>query len=237
MKVLFVYPHPDDESFGPAPVMHKMVREGHEVHLLTLTRGGATKERHKYNYSVKKMGSVRYKEVKNVAEVLGLTGVNILDLPDSKLKEMNPLEIENVVREEILKIEPYVVVTYPVHGVSGFQDHLVTHAVVKRVFEEMKQKKWFLRRLAFTTVDAKSVKLIKSIKLNHSTEDEIDCVVSVEQRDIDAGLQALDCYKTYQDVINRVGIKNVVTKPYSFEFYQENFNTPVSDLFAELPSE
>jgi LmbE family N-acetylglucosaminyl deacetylase len=48
MKVLYVFAHPDDESFGPARAMFKQRREGHEVHLLTLTRGGATKQRHKY---------------------------------------------------------------------------------------------------------------------------------------------------------------------------------------------
>ena len=49
MTILYVYPHPDDESFGPAGVMHKQRRDGHAVHLLTLTRGGATKQRFKYN--------------------------------------------------------------------------------------------------------------------------------------------------------------------------------------------
>ncbi len=31
MKILYIYPHPDDESFGPAHVMHKQIRDGHEV--------------------------------------------------------------------------------------------------------------------------------------------------------------------------------------------------------------
>ena len=48
MRILYIYPHPDDESFGPAGVMAKQRREGHEVHLLTLTRGGATRQRHRY---------------------------------------------------------------------------------------------------------------------------------------------------------------------------------------------
>ena len=58
MKILYIFPHPDDESFGPANAMSKQRRQGHEVHLLTLTKGGATRQRHKYGYSVEEMGEL-----------------------------------------------------------------------------------------------------------------------------------------------------------------------------------
>ena len=48
MRILYVYPHPDDESFGPARAMAAQRRQGHEVYLLTLTRGEATKVRHTF---------------------------------------------------------------------------------------------------------------------------------------------------------------------------------------------
>jgi LmbE family N-acetylglucosaminyl deacetylase len=35
MDILYVYPHPDDESFGPALAIARQVREGHRVFLLT----------------------------------------------------------------------------------------------------------------------------------------------------------------------------------------------------------
>ncbi|MFC1733666.1 PIG-L deacetylase family protein, partial [candidate division KSB1 bacterium] len=38
MTFLYIYPHPDDESFGSAHAMSKQLRQGHEVYLLTLTR-------------------------------------------------------------------------------------------------------------------------------------------------------------------------------------------------------
>ena len=98
MRILYIYPHPDDESFGPAHVMAKQRREGHEVYLLTLTKGGATKQRFKYNYSIEQMGEVRYQEMLNVAKVLDLTEMTVLDLPDSGLKEM---EVSLLTRESI----------------------------------------------------------------------------------------------------------------------------------------
>src|SRR5687768_11154104 len=118
--------------------MVMQLRQGHEVHLLTLTRGGATKHRHDYGFSVEQMGELRYREMLAVEKVLGLTGMTVLDLPDSGLKELDPRELEAIVCDEILRLRPDIVVTYAVFGVSGFEDHLVTHAVVKRAFVELR---------------------------------------------------------------------------------------------------
>lgn len=90
MKILYIFPHPDDESFGPAQVMSKQRRDGHDVYLLTLTKGGATKQRHKFGYSVEEMGEIRYKEMLDVEKVLNLSGMNVLDLPDSSLRKWTP---------------------------------------------------------------------------------------------------------------------------------------------------
>jgi len=234
MRILYIYPHPDDESFGPAHVMHKQVREGHEVHLLTLTRGGATRQRHKYGYSVDEMGDVRHKEMLDVARVLELTGMNVLDLPDSGLKEMDPREIETVVREHIIKLEPQVVVTYAVHGISGFHDHLVSHAVVKRVFVELRPDHRYLKRLALVTLPEAVAAESSYFHLNGSKPEEIDCVVTVEEQDRQRALQALDCYVTFQETIENTGIKEKITDQWAFEIFQEDHDPPLDDLFAGL---
>lgn len=235
MRILYIYPHPDDESFGPARVMLKQLRQGHEVFLLTLTRGGATKQRFKYDYSVEEMGSVRFGEMQRVNEVLGLSGMTILDLPDSGLKEMDPREIEKVLADEVEKIKPAVLVSYAVHGISGFHDHLVTHAVVKRVFVELRESKSYLKRLALVTVSEIESKKSKHFPLSFSTTEEIDCVVEVDEEDIKKSHLALDCYVTFQETIEKSGIKGFIGREASFELYQENFDLPLRDLFERLP--
>ncbi len=235
MRILYIYPHPDDESFGPARVMLKQLRQGHEVFLLTLTRGGATKQRFKYDYSVEEMGSVRFEEMQRLNEVLGLSGMTILDLPDSGLKEMDPREIEKVLADEVEKIKPAVLVSYAVHGISGFHDHLVTHAVVKRVFVELRESKSYLKRLALVTVSEIESKKSKHFPLSFSTTEEIDCVVEVDEEDIKKSHLALDCYVTFQETIEKSGIKGFIGREASFELYQENFDPPLRDLFERLP--
>ena len=234
MKILYIYPHPDDESFGPGHVMHNQVRQGHEVYLLTLTKGGATKKRFELNLSVEEMGEVRYKEMLNVEKVLKLSGMTVLDLPDSGLKELDPRRIEDVIKEHIEKIKPDVITAYAVHGISGFHDHLVTHAVVKRVFCEIKKQYGYLKRLALVTVDKETAELSSHFKLSYSTEEEIDCIVEVSDDDIEVLKKALDCYETYKDTIEKSGVKDVITKQVPFELFQEDHNPPIKDLFEGL---
>ena len=118
----------------------------------TLTRGGATRQRHRYGLSVQEMGEVRLAEMRKVTRVLDLPDLTVLDLPDGGLKEMDPREVEKVVLEHLQKIQPEEVATYAVHGISGFHDHLVCHAVVKRVFCEARESIPALRRLALVTI-------------------------------------------------------------------------------------
>lgn len=234
MKVLYIFPHPDDESFGPAHAMASQLKQGHQVYLLTLTKGGATKQRHKFNYSVEQMGEVRYREMLDVEKTIGLTGMTVLDLPDSGLKEMDPRDIESVIKSEIEKIKPDVIVTYAVHGISGFHDHLVSHAVVKSVFSEMKREKGYPKRLALFTITEDEAKKQTHFKLNFSKDEEIDCLADTNDEDRVKAIKALECYKTYADTIKNSNITQHISRYVAFEFFQENFEPKVNDIFAKL---
>lgn len=233
MKILYIFPHPDDESFGPAPAIAAQKRAGHEVFLLTLTKGEATKQRHRLGINKKEMAVIRFKEIQCVEKVLDLDGMVVRDLPDSGLKEMDPREIEQVIKEHIKQIKPNVLVTYAVHGVSGFEDHLVQHAVTKHVYCQMKEQVDYLKRLAFFT--HYSEKKVKSkFNLKSSKLEEIDCFVEASDEDMEKFHRALNCYETYQQVIEDSGVKNAVTGNVPFEFFQENFDPPLDDLTAAL---
>ena len=234
MKILYVFPHPDDESFGVAHAMSKQRRQGHEVYLLTLTKGGATRQRFKYDYSIAQMGEVRYGEMRNVARILDLTDLTVLDLPDSGLKEMDPRDIERVIVEHIERVQPDVIVTYAVHGISGFHDHLVTHAVVKRAYVELAERTPYLKRLAFYTLTQEDAEQGTHFKLNGSKPDEIDCVFEVDAVDIENAYKALDGYVTFQETIENTRIKEFIHPRVAFEIYGASHQPPLDDLFAGI---
>lgn len=234
MKILYIFPHPDDESFGPAPAIAAQRRQGHEVYLFTLTKGEATKQRFRLGLTKKEMGEVRYKEMKCVEKVLGLNGMTVFDLPDSGLKEMDPADIEEVVLNQIEKIKPDVVVTYAVHGISGFEDHLVSHAVVKSVYCDMKREgKPYPKRLAFFTHFSEDEGDGK-FNLTSSKIEDIDCWVEASDEDYQKFEEALDCYETYQQVIEDSNVKEEVGYRIPFEIFQEDFDPPLDDLTGHL---
>lgn len=221
MKILYIFPHPDDESFGPAPAISAQLREGHNVYLLTLTKGEATKQRHKLGISKEEMGEIRFKEMQCVEKVLGLSGMTVLDMPDNELKWKNPIEIEDAIESHIHDLKPDIVVTYAVHGISGFHDHLVTHAVVKRVFCKMKYEGTpYPKRLAFYTRQGEVVQN-NNFRLSASNDEEIAFVQKCNEEDMDKFHRALDCYETYKEVIKRSNVRNEVTNEVAFEIFGE----------------
>ncbi len=233
MRALYVFPHPDDESFGPGAVMARQRREGHEVCLLVLTRGGATKQRHRLGLTVEQMGAVRAREMEDVARVYGLSDLKVLDFPDSGLEQCDPRELEAAIGAELERLVPEVVVTYPVHGISGFRDHLVTHAVVKRSWVEARER-LPLGRLAFHTVGRETAEASPHFPLTLSKPEEIDVVVPVEARDLETCRRALDCYVTFRPTIERSGIKGLLPALVPFELFGERHQPPLEDLFAGL---
>jgi LmbE family N-acetylglucosaminyl deacetylase len=234
-SVLYVFPHPDDESFGPAPMLARQRRQGHDVHLLTLTRGEATSQRERLGYTKAEMAEVRYEEMQGVAEALDLTSMEVLEYPDGQLAELNPLELEQTVAEHIHRTEPDVVVTYPVHGVSGHPDHLVAHAVVKRVAAQMRADGVaYPRRVAFFTLAAPPEDADRPAHLRHSPDALIDVVVQVSDDDLARGHDALDCYVTYKPVIDEHQPLSQVPNGLHLELWGEDHDPPLNDLFADL---
>lgn len=233
-RFLYIFPHPDDESYGPAAAIDKSIKAGDEVHLLTLTKGGATNNRIRLNLTVAEMGDVRYKEMLNVEKTLNLTSMTVLDFPDGGLKEINPLEIEKVIYDHIQKINPDIIITYPVHGISGHNDHLVCHAAVKRVFMELKGKNNNLKRLVFWGLTQEDNQKNESVEFKTIKAEETDCIVELSPENVEAAHKALDCYVTYKPTIEGSNIKKMVTKSISYDFFLEAFNPPLNSLTDNL---
>jgi LmbE family N-acetylglucosaminyl deacetylase len=234
---LYVFPHPDDECFGPVPGIARQLREGHDVHLLTLTRGEATSQRERLGYTKAEMAEVRYQEMQDVASVLALSSLSVLEYPDGHLAELNPLALEDEVTTRIHAVEPDVVVTYPVHGVSGHPDHLVTHAVVKRaVCALRKDGAAHPRRLAFYTLPPAPDDADRPAHLSHSPPDLIDCQLPLQDEDLDTGREALACYETYRPVIEKHRPLDAIGDHLSFELFAEAHDPPLSSLLDRLPT-
>ncbi len=237
MRFLYIFPHPDDESFGPVGAINRQLKDGHEVFLYTLTKGEATKVRLQLGVTKEEMGAIRFKEMQAVEETLGLTGMKVDDLPDSGLKEMDPRIIEQAVKAHIEAIKPDIIVSYPAHGISGFHDHLVMHAVIKRVYLEMKDEGHdCLKRLAFITLPDEGGETWQDggIRFKRSEPELIDCIIPLDEADKQMLRDCLSCYETYKETIAKSGVIEKIGDKVYFEIFGEGFNPPISDLIERL---
>ena len=112
---------------------------------------------------------------------------------------------------------------------------MVCHAVVKRAYVELRERAPYLKRLAFWTIRAEEAAGASELfHLTGSKVEDIDVVVTVDEVDVEKQRQALDCYVTYRETIQRAGARRNIPCEAVFEIYQEARNPPLESLFDGL---
>ena len=134
-SVLGLFAHPDDETFGPGATLARLAGEGHDVHLLTATRGEAGTIGKSASLGRQELASVREAELVAACAALGIHPPEILTLPDSGLVR---LEEETLLRPFVRKIRavrPDIVVSFHAEGISGHLDHRIVTLRAHAAFE------------------------------------------------------------------------------------------------------
>lgn len=125
LKLLAVFPHPDDETLGLGSTLARYSTDGFETYLVCATRG----ERGWYdsegpNPGLKGVAQIREAELHCAAEHLGLREVSLLDYIDGDVDQADPDEIIGKLVTHIRRIKPHVIVTFPPDGNYGHPDHI-----------------------------------------------------------------------------------------------------------------
>ncbi|MDW8145143.1 MAG: PIG-L family deacetylase [Roseiflexaceae bacterium] len=146
-RLLFVYAHPDDESFGNAGTILRYTSDGVAVHYACATRGEAGDVPPEALAGYADVGALRTVEQMCAARVLGLTGVHFLGHRDSGMAgspdNQHPAAliqqpIARVVGQIVAlirAIQPQVVVTFGPYGGYGHPDHIFCHRATTAAFE------------------------------------------------------------------------------------------------------
>lgn len=144
-RLLAVFAHPDDESFGPGGTLALYARRGDEVHLICATRGEVGEAPPNLN-GFASVGEMREDELHRAASVLGLKAVRFLDYRDSGMPgspdnrhpqalTMAPLnEVAQQVAGYIREIRPQVVITFDPIGGYRHPDHIAIHRATLEAF-------------------------------------------------------------------------------------------------------
>jgi LmbE family N-acetylglucosaminyl deacetylase len=117
-RVLAVGAHPDDVELACGGTLLRLVDSGHEVHVLVMSRGGAGGD-----------PASREREALAGGLFLGVTGVEVLDLPDTRLATYEN-EMAAAIEEAIHRYRPDIVFTHSAN--DQHQDHRAVHAATLR---------------------------------------------------------------------------------------------------------
>jgi len=125
LRLLAVFPHPDDESLGLGGTLARYSAEGVETYLVCATRGergwnGPEED----DPGFEALGRIREAELRCASDQLGLKEVNLLDLIDGEVDQAEPARVIAKICAHIRRIRPQVVITFSLDGNYGHPDHI-----------------------------------------------------------------------------------------------------------------
>ncbi len=132
-RILCVFAHPDDESFGPGGTIALWAKQGAEIHLLSATRGEAGQGPHP-----RETAQIRSEELKQSAKILGVKTVEFLGFEDGKIGNSDLSKLEKIITEKIKSLQPDIVLTFNLNGVSGHLDHMAIASATTQSFRKTK---------------------------------------------------------------------------------------------------
>lgn len=224
-KVLIVYAHPDDETFGNAGTIAKYTKEGTaEFYLAVATKGEAGKLGNPPLTTRDQLGEYRAQELTRAAQVLGIKEIFFLNFIDGTLDTISRSEQEaltNSIGQLILQIRPDILITFPEDGISLHKDHIALHKYCMKAFEDISNQ-YTIPKLYFTVVP-RSIYSLRGLSSQGEPDEnitlKIDIQVYRQQK-----YQALLEYKTQVFSINKVYPNLLTTKDITkivpFEYYK-----------------
>lgn len=120
--ILGIWAHPDDEVFTSGGLMADAVRRGDRVVCLHLTRGEAGLY-HRQVWPARDLAALRSAELAACMTRLGVSEQRFLDLPDGGLCLVPWDEIVVRLHDELVEVDPDVIVTFGSDGFTGHPDH------------------------------------------------------------------------------------------------------------------
>lgn len=138
--VLVVFPHPDDESFGPAGTIANFTKSGIPVTYACLTLGEMGRNMGKPPFANREsLPQLRKQELIDACEILGIKDVRMLGYRDKTVEFEDEAEVIAAIKRIIIEVQPSLIIThYPGHGVHPDHDATAkaTVAAVKQLSPE-----------------------------------------------------------------------------------------------------
>lgn len=134
IRLLGIFAHPDDESFGMAGTLARYAAQGIGTALICATRGEAGRSNGLAD-SPQALAGLRTQELQCAARAIGVDRLEILDWPDGGGESWDVARLARQIAARIRRIRPAVVVTFDAEGVTRHPDHIAVHRATRLALE------------------------------------------------------------------------------------------------------
>jgi LmbE family N-acetylglucosaminyl deacetylase len=111
-KILCVAAHPDDEVLGCGGTLAKFAREGAHIRTVIVAEGITSRSTKRSTTKSSRELDLLRKQTEAAAKILGVKGVDFLQLPDNRLDSLDLLDVIKPLESIIAKFKPNMVFTH-----------------------------------------------------------------------------------------------------------------------------
>jgi bacillithiol biosynthesis deacetylase BshB2 len=131
-KILAIYPHPDDETFGKAGALALHAREGAGITLVCATLGQMGRRMGKPFFANREtLSKIREKELRDACKTIGINDVRLWRMQDKTLQFEDPEELADKVEAVLKEVRPELIYTYyPKYAVHPDHDALAEAVII-----------------------------------------------------------------------------------------------------------
>ncbi|MGA8943011.1 MAG: PIG-L deacetylase family protein, partial [Thermoactinomyces sp.] len=123
--ILYVFAHPDDETFCCGGTICHFHQLGMNQTLFCATHGEAGKTGNPPLCTQAELGTVRLQELQTALSILGMDQLVIKNWGDGRLSQQPFTSIVKQLQSVMEDIRPDLVITFPPSGISGHPDHKI----------------------------------------------------------------------------------------------------------------
>ncbi|MBP7928150.1 PIG-L family deacetylase [Patescibacteria group bacterium] len=196
-RMLFVYPHPDDETYFAGGLIQHAIKKAEETVVVCLTKGEASTLNFTNNKEAA-LSDIRSREFVEVMKIFSVKNYELGSFRDGGLKN-SETQVYDYLKQLVEKYKPSHLITFEPHGVYGHPDHIALSNCVKSLCNRLNIK------LIYTTVSKNYRSNESSLQMAEDPEKVIplepNARLMLTPQELITKIKALKAYKS------QIGVK------------------------------
>jgi LmbE family N-acetylglucosaminyl deacetylase len=230
-RLLALFPHPDDESYGCAGALARLAADPDAAAACCcLTRGEAARFGVERGLAPEETAALRTRRMQDVAQVLGLDALVLGSFPDGKLARAGWGELAAGVGAVLDVYRPHVVIAHDPRGVNAHPDHIASHWALRHALTDRPAP-----RLAMVCYPPEIAEAAKPRLLFPTAREEMDAILELTP---DESSKKERCLRIHEALVTleEHGDASLVLRPAveCYDFLGERCAPPLRDLFAGI---